>query len=59
MRRLLVPILLAAGLLSAPAHADTYTITGLGREALSAEVARLAKYVRVAESKQIVTETGS
>ncbi len=36
-----------------------YTITGLGREALSAEVARLAKYVRVAESKQIVTETGS
>ena len=36
-----------------------YTITGLGREALAAEVARLAKYVRVAESKQIVTETGS
>ena len=36
-----------------------YAITGHGREALTAEVARLAKYVRVAESKQIVPETGS
>lgn len=36
-----------------------YAITGRGRDALAAEVARLAKYVRVAESKQIVTETGA
>ncbi len=36
-----------------------YGITAHGREALSAEVARLARYVRVAESKQIVTETGA
>jgi DNA-binding PadR family transcriptional regulator len=36
-----------------------YAITGHGREALAAEVGRLARYVRVAESKHIVTETGS
>ena len=36
-----------------------YGITGGGRKALAAEVARLARYVRVAESKQIVSETGA
>ncbi len=36
-----------------------YTITDKGRRALADEVARLAKYVRVAERKQIVSGTGS
>lgn len=36
-----------------------YAITGQGRQALAAEVARLAKYIRVAESKRVASESGS
>ncbi len=36
-----------------------YTITVAGRRALADEVARLAKYVRLAESRQIAHGTGS